>query len=82
MPINSNLPPGAEHDPRAPWLDHKLCRYCDEVFIADLAYEEVLRNTKPGEDPDATEIVNMEYSIMENAGYCSQCVAEMRADDE
>jgi hypothetical protein len=70
----SNLPSGAENDPRAPWQSNNtLCRYCD----SDLIYE-TLREEMLGFDPDCDEdcVEERIEEIISEYPLCKDCAKE------
>lgn len=89
----SNYPPGAEHDPRAPYNQtdgDALCIYCDSAEIKAIAREkaqkvadEMNKGLQDGRESfDADDfydaILHDEFSIRNE---CKQCYLDNHADD-
>jgi hypothetical protein len=69
----SNLPPGSNDDPLAPWNnDTKLCRYCDEEMIREILTEELIGD--PMCDPDC--VAELVDEVISEYGLCKQCAKE------
>lgn len=89
----SNYPPGAEHDPRAPYNqkdDDGLCVYCDYRAIEEIAIAkardkaiEMNMGLKDGQEAfdyhDFFDICFQEE--MDSRSECRQCYLDNHADD-
>lgn len=70
---SSNLPSGAENDPRAPWVvTADYCPYCDEDLIDEEAEEISQRLDLPFNE--------VKDRILAAANLCQQCREEEIAD--
>lgn len=72
--MNSNLPAGADKDPRAIWNYEDLCRNCDMDVIRDIADQEAINS-----DRDYDEVLE---SMLEDVSICKECYKEEIADDD
>ena len=63
----SNLPAGAENDPRAPWDEPDLCGICDKDYALNLAKKEC----KDPEDYD--ELMKIYHELINEMGLCKSC---------
>jgi len=75
----SNLPPGSDNDPLAPWNENaKLCKYCDYEELKEMFQDKVMK-----EHPfvifidDAVEDLLIDYDNM-----CKECAKEYYGDDD
>lgn len=72
--MNSNLPPGAENDSRAPWNDTSdYCRICDYKDLEKLAEEQSEATGHSFDDCIAL--------LIDSTPICKYCYYEQLADD-
>ena len=69
----SNVPPGSNDDPLAPWnKSNKLCRYCDAEELRDVLYENVLAE----EDCDDDCVDERVEDLLSLQSLCKDCAKE------
>jgi hypothetical protein len=76
--MNSNLPSGAENDPRAPFneQEEKLCVYCNFVEIEERAAKQMVE--KYGEDWQEIKQAIKEYDNLCNPDTrCDECELDL-----
>lgn len=78
----SNLPEGAENDPRAPWNEPNLCRYCDYDILCDIYEEHIVKEIELQQmefdsEEDYMEFLQEEMDVLlSEQGLCPQCAKE------
>jgi len=78
---NSNLPAGAENDPRAPFNEPEptFCKYCDLFEIEDYAEKQMI--SKYGEDWQENMAAKKEHHVLANVDtLCDECAMDLYSE--